>query len=122
MLEVVAGIIEPGEMPHEVVIREAQEEAGQEINELIEIGHYFVTPGGSSEQLSLYCARVDASDADGIYGLEDEDEDIRVFTMSLDEVSKGLDDGVFENAMSIISLQWLLLNREKVHSSWIKAS
>lgn len=121
MLEVVAGIIETGETPEGVVIREAEEEAGQKISELIKIGDFFATPGGSSEKLWLYCAKVDASDAAGIYGLENEDENIRTFTMSLDEVAKGLNDGLFENATSIIALQWLLLNRENVHSSWNKS-
>ncbi|MCP3673847.1 MAG: ADP-ribose diphosphatase, partial [Gammaproteobacteria bacterium] len=90
------------------------------ISKLIKIGDFFATPGGSTEKLWLYCAKVDASDAAGIFGLENEDEDIRTFTMNLDEVAKGLDDGLFENATSIIALQWLLLNRKKVHSSWNK--
>ena len=118
MFEIVAGIIEEGENTREVAIREAEEEAGQKISELIEIGHYFATPGGSSEGVTLYCAKVDASDAAGIYGLEDENEDIRVFTMDIDELKKGLDEGLFENATSLIALQWLLLNREKVHKIW----
>jgi len=118
MIEVVAGIIEQGETAEEVARRESIEEAGQEIDQMIEIGNVFSTPGGSTEQLILYCARVDASNAGGIFGLEHENEDIRVLTMSLDEVRSGLDDGLFENATSIISLQWLLLNLEKVHNAW----
>lgn len=118
MFEIVAGIIEHGESVREVAIREAKEEAGKKITDLIEIGSYFATPGGSSERLTLYCAKVDASDADGIYGLEAEDEDIRVFTMGLEEIKKALDEGIFENATSLIALQWLLLNREKVHKIW----
>ncbi|MCP4273307.1 MAG: NUDIX domain-containing protein [Gammaproteobacteria bacterium] len=118
MIEVVAGIIEQGETPEEVARRESVEEAGQEIDQIIEIGNIFSTPGGSTEQLFLYCARVDASDADGIFGLEHENEDIRVFTMNLDDVRNGLSEGLFENATSIISLQWLLLNLEKVHNAW----
>lgn len=118
MIEVVAGIIEPGETPEEVVIREAEEEAGQNINDPVEILSYFSTPGGSSEALTLYCARVDASNAAGIYGLEHENEDIRVFTMSLDEVRQGLDNNLFENATCLIAMQWLLLNRDKLHKIW----
>ena len=118
MFEIVAGIIEHGESVQDVAIREAEEEAGQKISDLIEIGSYFATPGGSSERLTLYCARIDASDAEGIYGLKAEDEDIRVFTMDLEEVKKALDEGVFENATSLIALQWLLLNCEKVHKIW----
>jgi len=116
MIEVVAGIIEQDETARDVVIREAEEEAGQEIHELIKIGEVFTTPGGSSEQLVFYCAKADASNANGIFGLEH--EDIRVFTMDLDEIREGLEQGIFENAITIISLQWLLLNLEKVHKIW----
>lgn len=118
MIEVVAGIIEQGETPEDVVIREAEEEAGQQITELVEIGSYFATPGGSSEKVTLFCARVNASNAAGIYGLEEENEDIRVFTMTIEEIEKGLQAAAFENATCLISLQWLLLNREKLHKIW----
>jgi ADP-ribose pyrophosphatase len=119
MIEVVAGIIEEGETPEKVAIREAEEEAGQVIDNLIEIGSYFTTPGGSTEKITLYCARVDASNANGIFGLEDENEDIRVFTMTLDEVSKGLGDGLFENATALIAMQYILLNKQKLNELWL---
>ena len=119
MIEVVAGIVEDDETPQQVVIREAEEEAGQKLTDLIEIGNYFATPGGSTEKLTLYCARVDSTDASGIYGLEDENEDIRVFTMTLTEVEKGLDENIFENATSLIALQWLLLNQTKLDKQWL---
>ena len=118
MVEVVAGIIEEGETAEGVAIREAKEEAGQTISNLIEIGSYFTTPGGSSEKLTLYCAQVNANNADGIFGLKDENEDIRVFTMSLDEVKRGLEENVFENSTCIIALQWLLLNHHKLNEKW----
>ncbi len=118
MIEVVAGIIEENETAEQVAIREAVEEAGQKVDNLIKIGQVFATPGGSSEQLLLFCAKADASSAEGIYGLEHENEDVRVFTMDLNEVREGLNQGVFENATAIICLQWLLLNIEKVHKAW----
>jgi len=118
MIEIVAGIIEKGEQAKEVVIREAFEESGQKISDPFEIGSYFVTPGGSSEKLTLYCARADAKNAAGIFGLADENENIRVFTMDLQQVEKGLNTGLFENATSIIALQWLLLNQDKLHKMW----
>jgi len=118
MVEVVAGIIEQDETAEQVAIREAVEEAGQKIDQMIKIGDVFATPGGSSEQLALFCGKVDATGASGVFGLEHENEDIRVFTRDLDEVRDGLERGVFENATTIISLQWLLLNIEKVHKTW----
>ncbi len=113
MTEIVAGIIENDESAEAVAIREAYEEAGQRISELHFISKYFSTPGGSSESITLFCATVDATDVTGIYGLDSEQEDIRVFTMTLAEIRAGLDSGAFENATTIIALQWLLLNRDK---------
>ncbi|PCJ50255.1 MAG: ADP-ribose diphosphatase [Gammaproteobacteria bacterium] len=118
MIEVVAGIIEQGETAEGVARREAFEEAGQRIDDLITIGSYFTTPGGSSEKITLYCALVDAKDAGGIFGLEHENEDIRVFTLSLDEVSKGLEQGLFENATALIAMQWLVLNHQKMAKTY----
>jgi len=118
MIEVVAGIIEQGETPEGVVIREALEEAGQVISDPVEIASYYSTPGGSTEKVTLYCARVDASNADGIFGLQEENEDIRVFTMDLEEVKKGLSQGQFDNSTCLIALQWLILNLEKLNEIW----
>ncbi len=118
MVEVVAGIIEPGEKAEDVAVRESEEEANQKINQLVEIGSYFATPGGSSEKITLYCAEVDASDAEGVFGIADENEDIRVFSLTLEEVSQCLDEGVFENATTLIAMQWLMLNHNKLPALW----
>jgi len=56
--------------------------------------------------------------AGGIHGLAEEGEDIRVLVLSLDEALAALADGRIDNAASIIALQWLALNREKVRQAW----
>src|SRR3546814_10952379 len=66
LVEVVAGIIEAGETPADVVQREAVEEAGCSVTALHPIGTFFVTPGGSSETVAIYCGRTDSSGAGGI--------------------------------------------------------
>ena len=114
MTEIVAGIIEPDETAEEVAIRECYEEAGQQVTDLIYIGKFFCTPGGSSESITLFCATVDSSQVGGVYGLESEQEDIRVFTMPVDEVKAALASGEIENATAIIALQWLLLNKDDI--------
>ncbi len=110
MIEIVAGIIDEGQTETEVVIREAKEEAGFDIGELIEIGKFYASPGGSSEKVTLFCSLVDAQNAEGIFGLDDENEDIRIFTMGIKDIEKSLKAGLFENATAIIAVQWLLLN------------
>ena len=116
MLECVAGIIEAGESPREVCGREAEEEAGCTITRLTPILAPFLTsPGASTETVSLYWGDVDASSAHGIHGLPAEGENIRVQRFSFDKAIELLAQGRIVNAKTIIALQWLALNRDRLH-------
>src|SRR5262249_36563905 len=77
-LELVAGVIEPGETPEAVAHREAMEEAGQKLLALWPIQHYLASPGGTTESAHLYLGRVSAEGAGGIFGVDAEHEHIRV--------------------------------------------
>ena len=118
ILEIVAGIIEPNEKPEDVVRRESEEEAGLTIKALLPIVEYWVSPGASSEKLSLFLAQVDASDAGGIFGLAEEGEDIKVWTFTLDEAFQLVDDGKIINAPTLIALQWLRIHEAEVRRLW----
>ncbi len=119
LLECVAGIIEEGESPQDVSRRETREEAGCAILDLAPIAAPFLTsPGACTETVSLYCARVDAAGVGGIHGLDDEHEDIRVTTWSVDDALALLDAGRIVNAKTIIALQWLALNRDRLDRVW----
>lgn len=119
-LEIVAGILSPHESADELSQREAMEEAGCEIQALEPICDYYNSPGGSNEHISLYCGQIDASNAGGIYGLADEHEDIRALVLSFDEAWLALQDGRLNNAMAIIAMQWLFINRNKLKERWLK--
>ena len=110
--EVVAGMIESGETPEQVAVRECQEEAGVSITtgQLHKICEYLVTPGGSNESLTIYCAPVDANEIGGFHGVPNEGEDIRVLSMARAELWHWLQEGKVTNAATIIALQWLELN------------
>ena len=118
LIELVAGLIDKDEQPEEVARREAVEEAGLELAELWPLTQYYPSPGGSDERVHLYVGRCDSLGAGGVHGLEEEGEDIRVQVWSLDEALAALDDGRIDNAASIIALQWLALNRDKVRERW----
>ncbi len=118
LLECVAGMMEPGESPEGVAQREAMEEAGCELQELELICEYLVSPGGTSERITLYCGRVDASGAGGIHGLVEEHEDIRVTPVPFVRAMELLREGRINSAAPIIALQWLALNRERLRSTW----
>ncbi len=110
LVESVAGIIDPGETEDEVALRECQEEAGCEIERLIPISRYYVSPGGTTELCSLYCGIVDSDGVGGIHGLADEHEDIRVMTIDAAEAFAWVRDGRIRSSATIIALQWLELN------------
>lgn len=118
LIEAIAGIYRPGDDPVEVTFREAEEEAGIELLDLYKICEYFVSPGGSDEVLTLYCGRVNASNAGGIYGLTEENEDIRAFALPLDEAFTLLQEGKIKTSPAIIALQWLQLNRAWLRQLW----
>lgn len=118
LIEIVAGGIEIGETPEQVAYREAQEEAGCEIQVLRPISQFYTTPGGCSELLSLFCGKVDTTHVGGIHGLDEEQEDIRVFTVSFAEAYRMLEQGFINSGIPIVALQWLALNRETLRAEW----
>lgn len=115
LLELVAGLIDKdNETPAEVARREAVEEAGCDILALLPIAAYLPSPGGSDEFVHLFLGIVDSDGVGGIHGLPDEHEDIRVHLVPLAQARALLDSGRFNNAATLIALQWLLLNRERI--------
>ncbi len=119
-LEIVAGIIDRDESAEQVVRREAVEEAGIEVSLLEKVTSYYPSSGGCSEMLDVYVGKVDASTAQGIHGLDYEGEDIRVHVVSREQAYQWVVNGKFENGASIIALQWLQLNYQRLRSEWHK--
>lgn len=118
VIETVAGMIEPGESPRDVALRETREEAGTLPDALIRICRHLASPGCTDETVELFVGRVDTSKLGGIHGLPEEGEDIRVVVMRLDEALRACEDGRIANAMTLIALQWLALNRGKLATRW----
>lgn len=119
LLEIVAGIIDEGQSPEDVARRECSEEAGCEVLDMFAVCHVMLSPGASSESVRIYCARVHAPATHEIQGLDEEHEDIRVMSVSSDEVFRWLDAGRFINASSMLALQWFRANREQVRARWL---
>jgi ADP-ribose pyrophosphatase len=117
LLEVVAGMIEVGESAEDVARREAEEEAGCCLNQLIPISSYWSSPGGTSEKVHLYCALIDSEGLGGIHGLQDEQEDILVRVIPFQTAFEGIESGAINNAATIIALQWLKLRHGELSAS-----
>lgn len=119
VLEVVAGMVDhENETPQDVALREAQEEAGAKVTALEHIARYYSSPGGITETLELFCGRVDVDTLPAYAGLDVEDEDIRIVVMDAAEAEKLVADGKINNGITIIALQWLMLNKAALLKKW----
>ncbi len=115
LIECVAGVVESGEDVDEVAIRESREEAGCEIKQLHLVHRYYVSPGGTTEQCTLYCGIVDSTGIGGFHGLADENEDIRVEVIDAETAFAWLAEGRIKSSATIIALQWLQLNEDRLN-------
>jgi ADP-ribose pyrophosphatase len=119
-LEVVAGLVDhDGENEEAVARRETAEEAGLAVTgELIPIQRYMPSPGESDATVMLFCGRVDSGGAGGVYGLPEENEDIRVVVKSWAEMETLVDAGKVDTGHTLICLYWLLRHRDEVRKIW----
>jgi len=111
LLEVIAGMIEPNENPKDVAIREAYEEAGIHLENVEQVMHYLASPGSSSEEIFIFYAQADLSQAKGVHGLDTESEDILLHVVKSDDAISMLEDGTVCNGLSIVALQWFRHHR-----------
>ena len=115
LLELVAGMVEEGETPEAVAERETLEEAGLTVHHLQPIQGYLPSPGGMDEWIHLLYGFVDSSDAQGLHGLAEEGEDIRVHCLAVQDVFELMHQGRLDNAAILIAVQWLYINYQTVH-------
>ncbi len=118
LIEIVAGVIEEGEPPEEVAKRELQEEANCTALEIDHVMDLHLSAGAVNEPLSLFCANVDSCSVAGIHGLDEEGEDIRVFTATPQEAADLLTEGKVHSAIAIIALQWFAAHHEELRQRW----
>jgi ADP-ribose pyrophosphatase len=119
MLELVAGVVEPGEDDASVARREALEEAALEIMELEPTACFYPSAGACSEQVRLFIGKVCSEKAGGIHGCEHEGEDIRLHVMARQEVLRRLQAGEITNGHTLIALQWLQIHGDELRTRWL---
>lgn len=110
LLEPIAGRIDAGETPEQAARREAVEEAGLTIADLIPAVHHYPSPGMAGEFLYLYIAPTDLpDDAAGVFGLAEEAEDIRGHLIARADLTAMVMDGAITNGPLAMMALWLEL-------------
>ena len=113
LVELIAGMVDTDESPEEVAIRESQEEAGLTVSNLQHAVSVWDSPGGTVERLHIFLGLVDSSQVGGVYGLEEENEDILVHVVSREQAYQWVEQGKIDNVIAVVGLQWLQLNYHK---------
>ncbi|CWX02065.1 ADP-ribose diphosphatase [Haemophilus influenzae] len=118
LLELIAGMVEKGEKPEEVALRESEEEAGIQVKNLTHCLSVWDSPGGIVERIHLFAGEVDSAQAKGIHGLAEENEDIKVHVVKREQAYQWMCEGKIDNGIAVIGLQWLQLNYAQLQQSW----
>lgn len=118
MLELVAGVVEPGETDHDVARREAVEEAALEIREMEPVASFFPSPGACTEQVRLFIGKTTRPALAGIHGCSEEGEDIKVHVLPRQHVLDLLAAGQITNGHTLIALQWLQIHGAELRERW----
>jgi len=118
-IETVSGFCDVAhEKPQEVAAREVTEETGCELQDLIEVGEFFVSPGSSTERITVFVGCVDSSKVTGVHGLAHEGEEIRPVVIPREAAVSQLFTELNSTSI-IIALQWLQINLDELNQRWL---
>jgi ADP-ribose pyrophosphatase len=118
-IETVSGFCDVAhEKPQEVAAREVTEETGCELQDLIEVGEFFVSPGSSTERITVFVGCVDSSKVSGVHGLAHEGEEIRPVVIPREAAVSQLFKELNSTSI-IIALQWLQINLDELNQRWL---
>lgn len=117
-LETVAGRCDVMEPAEETARREALEEAGLVLGRLERIAGYYPSPGIAAEFITAFVGEADLAGAGGVYGVAEEDEDIRAVVVPLERALAAVASGEVNNSPLLISLLWLERERGRLAAEW----
>ncbi len=106
-LEIIAGVLDGNESPESCIRRESLEESGCEVQDLEHLFSFYPSAGACSELFHLYVAETELPAVGGVFGVDDEGENIQLHLFSYSEIQTLLDSGRLRNAPVIMALQWL---------------
>jgi nudix-type nucleoside diphosphatase (YffH/AdpP family) len=118
LIEAVAGRVDGGETPEDAARREAREEAGLELRDLLPVAEYYPSPAAKAEYLYTYVGIADLPDvAPRIGGVPGEDEDIRAHVIDFERLTWLMQHGEITNAPLIILAMWLDRHRDNLRAA-----
>jgi ADP-ribose pyrophosphatase len=116
-IEPIAGRIDAGETPEDAARREAVEEAGLSLGELLAVAQYYPSTAAVSEYLYSYVALCDLPDGvAGVFGVAHEAEDIRGHLVSFEALMALVASGEVANAPLILTALWLQRERARLRA------
>ncbi len=108
IVEIPAGVLDHGsEDPRDAMIREIEEEIGYGVDKITLLDEGFVSPGGTTEMISVYFAEVSDKVGEG-GGVQGEDEEIDIVEMTRDEMLNTR----FKDFKTIIAVNWARYNHK----------
>ncbi len=111
LLELPAGVLEPGEGPQQTIVREAREETGYSVENPQLIKSFYASPGTFSEKIFAFYAEVTGEDQkDSGGGLDEESEDLEILELERNEVFKMMKEGDIMDAKTLVALYWFRLH------------
>lgn len=117
LVEIAAGLIDPGEEAEAAARRECVEEIGVAPRALLPMARFLPSPGVTDEHATIYLGLVDSSAVPDIAGEPGETELTLPFLVPVDEALAALSapsPAPFANGFVLIALQWFALNRARV--------
>jgi len=106
LLELPAGLIDPGEDPVESAKRELVEEVSYEAGTMRELCKVYISPGYTKEITTIYLAE----DCVPVEYEDDEDEPIQLFPVDLSDIKSMLVTGAADavDAQTMLGMLWLV--------------
>lgn len=114
-IEAIAGRVDPFETPEQAARREAVEEAGLILTDLLPVAGYYPSPGAKTEFIYSFVALTPLPDGcAGVFGMAEEAEDIRGHLISFDRLMDLVASGEISNAPLILTALWLQRERSRL--------